>query len=389
MGMFGREGVVLPVVCMLLVMGQHGVASTVPFTDSFSDSEGTPLDTVRGWSTTGSGSALVTGGRARLQNVILSNTFTPEENAVTLSFQVAPTYAATPHFPSGSRFKFYVNTNGLVTAYDGSTATNLMHTPLPEGSNVTFLVEVDYPMQHWSLSVDGVKVATNFALSAGNIDSRFEELGFREMGTNTYTYVDNINIQPAETANPYVLPFNEPFDALELGDLNGQRGWTGSGAIVQDSVKRGSKAGSITSRSGKMEHTFTGSHSNVWTAVYVRPLQGVAPTPPSGSTFAYYVNSNGVVVAYNGTNKTELAGTSVNASSWVRFETYSDYENQNWDLYLNNSLIAEDLGFFDTNITQFASIGFAGGDASPTAYVDDVYVGLQRGQIAGFLFFIR
>jgi hypothetical protein len=379
----------LLLVCTLLVIGERGQASTVPFFDSFSYGEGTSLNGKRGWTATGDGSATASGGRANLQDVRLSNAFTPEENAVVLSFQLAPMFATTPSFPSGSRFKFYVNTNGIVTAYNGGTATNLMHTPLNEGSNVTFQVAVDYPMQSWSLSVGGVQVATNFALSAGNVSSRFEEIGFVELGTNSFTYVDNVTVQPAQTTNPYVLPFEEPFDALALGDLNGQRGWTASRADVQSAITRGGKACSITNRSGSIEHTFIGGHTSVWTKIQIRPLRGLAPAPPAGSTFAFSVNSNGVVVAYNGTSETELAGTSVPAGAWVTFATYSDYANTNWDLYLNERLIAEDFGFYSTNVTAFTAFGVSGGDVSPVAVLDNIYVGETRARIAGYLFFIR
>ena len=67
-----------------------------------------------------------------------------------------------------------------MTAYDGSTPTNLTHTPLVEGVSAWFQIRVDYPLQSWSLSVNGATVATDLDLASGTDESKFETVGFVE-----------------------------------------------------------------------------------------------------------------------------------------------------------------------------------------------------------------
>jgi len=379
------------VVGLVLWAGGHAeAASTVPFLHEFDDGEGISLNGVRGWSTTGDGSATISNEQARLQDITLSNAFTPAENAVTISFDLQPVFSESAGLPPGSRFGFFVNTNGLVTAYDGGAKTNLTHTPLSESTNAAFQVRVDYPLQSWSLWVNGVKVATDLALSSTGPDSLFEELGFIEGSTNAFSYVDNVSVQRATTASTSLLPFRERFDSLADGDLNGQRDWVSSNAVVQSAVVySGSKAGSITSRTGWIEHTFVDGQTNVWTDVRIRPLRGPAPLPPPGSTFAFYVNGDGRVVAYDGATRTVLSNTSVGAGSWVRFSTYSDYANTNWDLYVNGGLVAEDLQFYDQTATAFTAYGITGADSNTAAYVDNIYVGTRPAVSDGWLLLVR
>ncbi len=372
------------IVCGLLVVGQLGWASTVPFEDLFNGAN-RPLNG-NGWMVTEGGTAEVFGESARLQKGKLSNVFAPEENAVSITFKVAPLYASAPNFPPESRFRFYVNTNGYVTAYDGGVATTLTHTPLNEGSNVSFRVEVDYPMQSWSLYVDGSRVAEGLALSGGDVNSRFEEIGFIEYSTTDYAYVDDVIIEASQSMGE--LPFRESFEKLDVGGLNRQRGWKATDAVVQTDVALGSKACGITSRNGYIEHTFIGGHSNVWTEVQVRPARGVPPSVPEGSTFAYYVNEEGYVVVYDGTVEIELEET-VSADTWVTFATHSDYANAKWDLYLDESLIADGLDFYSTNVTHFTALGFTGGDEDTPAYIDNIYAGATRAPEVGFLLIVR
>ncbi|MBT3294008.1 MAG: hypothetical protein HN919_19235 [Verrucomicrobia bacterium] len=385
----GRAGAWLVVVCGVLMLCGAVQAGPTIFSDTFSDVNGTPLNGLRGWATTGAGSGTVVSGRASLQDITLSHAFTPDEHAVNISFTLAPVYAVSPSFPAGSRFKFYVNTNGIVTAYNGATATNLTHTPLAEGVDVTFALQVDYPLERWSLSVAGVPVATDLALSAGDPNSRFEELGFKEIGTNTYSYVDNVLIQRGQTESTFVLPFEEPFNTLTLGNLNTQRDWVSTAATVQGSVTRGGKACSISNSNGKIEHTFYGDHTNVWTQLEIRPLRGNPPSPPSDATFAYYVETNGVVWAYDGTTPTALTGSYVPPDTWVRFMTHSDYANTNWNLYLNNRLIGEDLGFFNSGVSKFTTFAVHGADSSIAAHIDNIYVGESRPSSPGSVFILR
>ena len=237
------------------------------------------------------------------------------------------------------------------------------------------------------LFVGGVQVAANLALSAGNTSSLFEEIGFIQGTTNLFSYVDNVTIQRSTSAS--VLPFREPFDSLNLGNLNGQRDWFGTNAVVQSAVSfLGSKAGSLTGRTARIEHSFVGGHTNVWTALFIRTPYGTAPLPPSGSTFAFYVDLDGHVVAYDGHSRTQLAQTVVE-DTWVRFATYSDYASKNWDLYLNNRLIAEDLRFYNSGVTEFTAFGLSGAPSNSATYVDNIYVGKVPAASDGTVLVVR
>ena len=194
---FAVRGALLPLICGALVLGGGAQgASTVPFDDTFSYPEGSDLNGTNGWTVAGDGTAKAVGERAQLQDAALKNTFTADQNAVTINFHAQPIFSPSASFPSDSTFRFFVNTNGLIVAYNGSTPTNLTHAPLSESSSTPFQIRVDYPRQVWSLSVDGVHVTNDLALSSGTPASRFEEFSFEEGSTNAFSYVDNVSVEP-------------------------------------------------------------------------------------------------------------------------------------------------------------------------------------------------
>ena len=418
----GREAL-LPLVCGLLFLGALAQASQVPFDDTFyTYPNGISLDGTNGWSVSGTGEVTAQGESAQIVNsdtndVTFANTFDDEELAVSMSYDVRPVYSkgvTSGDFPPDSTFVFYVDTNGIINAYNGGAVTVLVHDAISDQFPTNFQVQLDYVISKWSISVGSVEVASDLAFYSSS-NSTFSELGFIEIGVSATSIVDNVHIEaaiPATTttaavttttttvavttsttttaaATTFALPFEEPFNALTLGALNGQRDWVSTDAAVQSAVTRGGYACSITNQSGKIEHTFIGGHTNIWTQLDVRPVRGEPRTaPPAGTTFAYYVNSNGVVVAYNGKNKTELPGTFVPVNTWVRFETHSDYANTNWNLYLNSRLIAEDLGFYNgdvTGLTKFSVYGVTSG----VTYVDNIHVGESRATPPGSVFILR
>ena len=420
-GYTGRKAL-LPLVCGLLVVGAGVQASTVPFVDTFPYSNGVNLDGSNGWTVSGSGTVTAQGGSAQIVNsdtndVTFANTFDDGKLAVSMTFNLQPVY--TPGIPSGifpsdSTFVFYVDGDGMINVYDGPSPRALAHDAVSDQFPTNFLVQVDYGISKWAISVGGVEIESGLGFYSGSHAS-FSGLGFIEAGLSATSVVDNVNIQEAvpattttaaatttTTVTPtttttttvpaiFSLPFEEPFDALTLGDLNGQRGWTNTiHAIVQTAVTRGGKACSITNNniSGKIEHRFLGDNTNVWAQLDVRPVRGEPRRPETGTTFAYYVNSNGVVMAYNGTTATNLAETFVPENAWVRFETHTDYANTNWDLYLNGRLIGEDLDFYSGNVTGFTEFGVYGGTSGVT-YVDNIYLGESRGKSSGMMLIFR
>ena len=82
--------------------------------------------------------------------------------------------------------------------------------------------------------------------------------------------------------------------------------WAATDAVAQSAVTNtGSFAMSLTSTVASAVQTFNDGHTNVWTDLYVQPALGdndSVTNPPTGSTFAFYVNTSSNIVVYDGTN---------------------------------------------------------------------------------------
>jgi len=367
---------------LLSVLGV-GHASEVPFADNFNGyPRGTVLDGINGWSQSGSGQAIAAAGRARLQSVILTNNFTDGENKVSISFDLQPRFSKTaPPVPAGSTFVFYFNTNGYITAYDGTTPSTLTQITFSDTRSTNCVIDVNYTTARWSLFVGGTKIASNFGFYSDGV-SQFRRLGFMDGSTNAYSFVDNVDIR-VSTTTLRSLPFLETFEPLDQGDLDGQNLWDAMHAVVQtDETYGGSaKAGGLTNQAAYASQYFDGAETEVWTDLYMQPAFGsddeTVTNPPSDATFAFYVSTNGHIVVYDGTTPTELSNTPLTEGDWVRFTVHSDHVAGAWDLYLNGltAPIASGLGFYcgsDAGYSEFSVRG-----AGSEAVVDDINIVLS------------
>ena len=478
-------------VLLLNAVGADAASST-PFDDAFDYADGTSLDGTNGWAVTGNGSATTTNGQARLMDATLVNAFGGGDEAVTITFDLQPQFmqgSPASAIPADASFVFYVKTNGLITAYNGATPTNLTHTALSENSTTQIQVRVDHPLEAWSLWLGSTEIATDFGFY-GAAASTFTEVGFTEIATNAFAALDNVNVtaalsslpptvsfltngvlraasesavlipvvlypvqavtvtvahavQPASTATfnadytnytpstitfnpgetsktitftvaqdqsgepdetvivglsefvnagagnftnftyiieadeilPAVLPFYEPFDALAVGPLHRQSHWVANGTVVQtNEVYLGDKAAGMTLTTDDMVRSVAGTETNVWTDLLLMPAFGQPPSdPPDGSSFAFYVNTNGHIMVFDGLVATQVVGIVVASNTWVRFTVHSDYTVPAWDLLMDGVPMAEGLDFFDTNATQYSEFGIRGaGDTS--AYVDEIRI---------------
>jgi len=181
--------------------------------------------------------------------------------------------------------------------------------------------------------------------------------------------------------NPEIaaLPFREPFEDLSLGALDGQNGWQAVNAVVQDTdAHGGAQACSLTSRTARISHKFVGGETNVWTELWIKPVfatnHTVMADPPAGSSFAFYVYTNGLVTAFDGTNRTQLVHDALTEGEWERFAVHGDYVAKQWDLHLNGERIAADLGFYDTNAVFCTEFGIRGAADDTAAVVDDIRI---------------
>jgi hypothetical protein len=252
----------------------------------------------------------------------------------------------------------------------------------------------------------GAWANTNYIGSYSDMSSI--DLGFTTndltLGT-TYYYTfmaqnvaTNMWASPSEsftTVGPeHILPFVETFENRTLGDLDGQYGWVASNTEVQGTTTHlgSSKAGCMTTNgTSEMSHTFVGGQTDVWTDFYAKPAFGDpagAGTLTENTTVAFLVSTNGQVIAYDGTNKTELVHTPlVEGGDWVRFTMHSDYAHQEWDLYLNGDPIGVGLDFY-TNATSYTKFGVRDSGTN-NVYIDDIRIQLTSPVTQGTVIMVK
>jgi len=183
------------------------------------------------------------------------------------------------------------------------------------------------------------------------------------------------------------LPFEEDFESYTAGasldtqDPDGSHPWTATNVVVTTNTWwAGSQAATLTGETAVATQTFNDGQTNVWTDLYIQPVFGAdnpsVTEPPSDASFAFYVHTNGQVVAFNSTTETQLVHTALVEGQWVRFTMHSDYGTKTWDLYLdsNPTPIGSGLGFFDTNAASYTEFRISG--AASNAVVDEIKIGL-------------
>ena len=172
----------------------------------------------------------------------------------------------------------------------------------------------------------------------------------------TYT----IQPDPADWKN---IPFYEPFESRTTGSLNGQRGWTSHLVDVQTATRfQGTKA-ALGNRTGSLlAHPFTNGVTRVvtqWRAIPVFAQQ--APTPPAGSTFAFYVNASGRIVAYNGAIPVTMgSAVTLVSGQWAHFVVSTDHNEKTWSLKVNGVVLGSGLNFFSGESASYREFGVQG-----------------------------
>jgi len=198
---------------------------------------------------------------------------------------------------------------------------------------------------------------------------------------------DPLNWTTVTVQAPKGLPFAEGFEGYGIGssldgqDPDGSHPWAAAGVVVTNSpVQAGDRAAVLTSETAVAAQTFNDGQTEVWTDLHCRPVfvadnPGMA-APPAGCSFAFYVHTNGQVVAYNGALRTELAHAPLTEGRWTRFTVHSDHTTRTWDLYLNGNPapIATGLNFFDsTPEASYTEFGIRGAGPS-NACVDSIRI---------------
>ncbi len=265
---------------------------------------------------------------------------------------------------------------------DAGSTTATVTRPYATGSSLTVTLSNNDPGE---ISVPNeVVIPANqssavFTVSAVDdaIDDGTQNVIITASSANYSPGIDAIDVIHSDPR--LALPFADDFNALVAGDLDGQNGWTGTGAAVQtQEVYEGVHAVGIDGAQSEASHLFEEGRMNVWTDLRWRPVFGVpANDPPEGSTFAFYVNTNGVVVAFDGSTPRTLENTLVSSNTWARVTVQSDHANTNWNLWVNGVSAATGLGFYSAGSGSYREL-VVNGSTAGTTYMDKVSIGLSN-----------
>jgi hypothetical protein len=98
----------------------------------------------------------------------------------------------------------------------------------------------------------------------------------------------------------------------------------------------------------------------------------------------FYVNSNGYFTVHNGpaTNPSPTnslnwititnIGMGTNNNSWTTISIHENFITKKWSLFMNDTLVTNNLGFINPNLTNF--MGFNIYNGATTTYLDNVYI---------------
>jgi hypothetical protein len=121
----------------------------------------------------------------------------------------------------------------------------------------------------------------------------------------------------------------------------------------------GAKAAAVASADGSLQHNFEAGKDHVWSDMRVQVVfSPVAPQPPADAVAAFYVATNGQVMAFS--NGSAVAtGKTVTEGTWVRYTTFADYGVKQWKLYVDGDPCG-DYAFFNDSRSSFEEFGVQG-----------------------------
>lgn len=270
------------------------------------------------------------------------------------------------------------------------------------GSNVTFTVVATgspAPTYQWRKDAVNISGATNASLALTNVqavDGAGYSVVVSNVAGNTTSNTATLTIGPPTVTPPYNVDF-ESAESFVLGNLHQQNGWqviAGAAQVTGATSFSGTRsvvltAGATAAQAERLFTTFSGQ-AVTFVDVYVRPVADTSAAAASQIDLEpalagfLKVGTEGQMQAFNGngsgggawaTNSFRATLDANNrAVSWIRFTARLDYTNKKWDLYLNGSIVAYDLGFIDNAKTFLASAAFIGHTAAD-GYFDYFYIG--------------
>jgi hypothetical protein len=297
--------------------------------------------------------------------------------------------------------RYFVKTNGLISAYNGHRIKHLVHTPITNRTTMTVIA--DYSNRVWSLWSGDEEVVSSFSLyktddaATMSHDGWFKdydglkEVGFTDASTNAATLIDSVRIfegLPDERS----LPFIETFETRTLGgttitmspgDLNGQNNWFATDADILNAAQSsepysvGSNGVAIAG-GGECFQLFLDEETNVWSSLWVKPLasgSGNTTVDAGGDDAVFYIDSSGDVYAYDGASASVV--TSVVATVWSQFTIHNDYGDSTWSLYEGGDLVVTGLGFKRTETDNSYEEIRISASGTVVAHLDDMSVSLS------------
>lgn len=190
------------------------------------------------------------------------------------------------------------------------------------------------------------------------------------------------------------LPFTEAFESgtVSTGPIHNQNDWLAlpanvltNNAEVETTTKHaGSQALELESpiydwpmaTNVAAYHYYGANGSNmVIVDYYAQPVhrdQAATPSISTNTSAAFYLNSNGCVVVYDGGSGWQTQTNVVSEGSWTRFTIRLDYSAKTWDLRLDSVPILEDLGFAYPMV-EFSQFK-ARGSSFSSSFLDDLQI---------------
>ncbi len=181
--------------------------------------------------------------------------------------------------------------------------------------------------------------------------------------------VENVNIIATESDNEldptYAIPWEETFEDLNMGDLAGQHGWTGSGTVQAGTTQV------LSLQSATASHTFDGAKNEVLIEFQAKFIRGaVTPTDTGTAVAIFSIDTNGYLVAYSNTTPITISEITL-TDDWHTFKAQLDYNAQTWAMTIDGALLVDDFAFYSEQRT-FMKIAFKSG--SQAAFLDEIYV---------------
>lgn len=360
----------------------------------------------------------------------------------------AHTLETPPAISPGTAVAFFFDDEGQLVARDGVLGTWVScEVPADEGGGDPWrrvTIRQDYASQTWSLWLNGIRVATDLGFASQ--DSSFSGFTVRQPGasaaldeiridvvepksldndgdglTNSEELLVGTDLENPDTsgdgmldgdqalwdedpavAGDFARPVEESdgrfvwrsdFESEEgylTGSLDGQQGWSASGAtaVLSGAAVSGQQLLEVPSTTGDPADAVrlfgTNNAKTAWVTVQAKLQRGRLPDVdavegPRSALVA--VNAAGFLFGWDGTEGRWVnSAVQVDAQDWVRLDIGLDYERGTWKLCAGKELILNDLGFRDPELrtlTRLALAGAVGNHSAPTAF-DALAVELQE-----------